>query len=98
MLGGRLVALLIVLCVPVLYATGIVTVKWENGRPRMSINQQRATQVKEQAVDRMEEMKGDRTPTVSIPPLMNRKSKESVSERIEGLKDDLSRKAEQGWN
>ena len=46
-LGGRLVALLIVVAVPLLLATGVVSVKWENGRPKISVNQQRAAQVKE---------------------------------------------------
>ncbi len=100
-LGGRIIALLIVLCLPVLYATGIVSVKWENGRPRISINQQHATEVKQDAVEKIQEMKHDhgdgRAPTVNIPPLMNRQSSKSMGGRIEGLRDGLDKTLEQGW-
>ena len=100
-LGGRIVASLIELCIPVLYASGIVSVKWEDGRPRISINQQRATQVKQEAVEQIQELKHDygdgRAPTVNIPPLMNRQSSESIGDRIEGWKDGLDKKLERGW-
>ncbi len=100
-LGGRIIALLIVLCVPVLYATGIVSVKWENGRPRISINQQRTAEVKQEAVEQIQEMKDGHgvghAPTVSIPPFMNRQSSESMGDRIEGWKDGLDGKRERGW-
>jgi hypothetical protein len=96
LLGKRVVALLIVLCVPVLYATGLVSVRWENGRPRVEINRQRAAQVKQDAVQQIQELQdrhgGGRAPTVSIPPLLDRQSNKSMGDRIEGLKGELEKK------
>lgn len=58
-LGGRLVALLIVVAFPVLYATGVISIDWENGRPRLSINQERAEQVKDQAAERLDDLRDE---------------------------------------
>ena len=101
LLGKRVVALLIVLCVPVLYATGLVSVKWENGRPRIEINPQRAAEVKQETVEQLQALKDHhsdgRTPTLSIPPRLDRQSSESMGEQLEGLKDKLDKKLERGW-
>mgnify|MGYP001180286337 CR=1 FL=1 len=61
-LGGRLVALLIVVGFPVLYFSGVLSINWENGRPRLSINQQRAAEVTDQAVEHFESLHGESTP------------------------------------
>jgi hypothetical protein len=97
LLGKRVVALLIVLCVPVLFATGLVSVRWENGRPRVEINRQRADQVKQEAVQKIQELSDRRTPTVNIPPLLDRQSTESMGERAEELKNELGKKVERRW-
>lgn len=100
LLGKRHVALLIVLCVPVLLATGLVSVRWENGRPRIEINPQRAAQVKQETVEQVQALKDRhsdvRAPTMSIPPLLDQQSAESMGDRIEGLKDGLEKKLKRG--
>ena len=100
-LGGRIVALLIVVGAALLLATGTLQVKWENGRPSISINKQRAAEIKQQAVTKvkqLEDLRADRqTPRVSIPPLGGRESAESVGQRIDGLKDKVDKNLEEGW-
>jgi hypothetical protein len=66
-LGSRIVALLIVVSTPVLIGTGMITVKWENGRPRISINRERTTEIREEAKEQIEEYReshGDGQPGV----------------------------------
>jgi hypothetical protein len=53
-LGGRIIALLIVIVTPILFATGVVSVKWENGRPRISFNQKRAAEVRKETANKIE--------------------------------------------
>ena len=97
LLGGRHVALLIVVCVPILFATGILSIRWENGRPQISINRQKAAEVKQEAAERIQDATG-RAPTVSIPPQVGGQATEPMRKRLEGLKENLDQKLEQGWN
>jgi hypothetical protein len=80
-LGRRIVALLIVLLAPVLYASGIISIKWENGRPHFAVNRQRAAQVKQEATEKIQTLRDDhgtfRAPAANIPPLVNRQSNRS---------------------
>ena len=66
-LGGRLAAGMIVLIiVPLLYFSGVVTVKWENSRPRIAVNRERVAQVWQMATDQIDDLRGkpraDRSP------------------------------------
>lgn len=66
-LGGRLAAGMIVLIiVPLLYFSGVVTVKWENSRPRIAVNRERVAQVWQMATDQIDNLRGqpraDRSP------------------------------------
>lgn len=54
--GSRIGALLIVITIPVLLATGVVSVTWENGRPRLSVNQQKAKEVKKEVTEKVQEL------------------------------------------
>jgi hypothetical protein len=56
---SRIGALLLVLAIPVLLASGIVTVQWQNGRPKLSVNQERAAEVKEDAKERLDEFRNE---------------------------------------
>ena len=56
-LGSRIVASLIVVLIPVLIGTGMITVQWENGRPRLSINRERTAEVREEATEQIEEFR-----------------------------------------
>lgn len=101
LLGKRLVALLIVLGIPVAFATGIVSLKWENGRPRIEFNQRRAAEVKQEATDQIQALKDhradDRAPLVNIPPLVDPKPTKSLGKRIDAVKDGIDEKLERGW-
>jgi hypothetical protein len=59
-LSSRVGALLVVIIVPVLFATGIASVKWENGRPKVSFNKERAVEVEQKAAQRIEAIREDR--------------------------------------
>jgi len=52
-LGNRLVAKLIIVAVPVLFATGILSLQWVNGRPSVQFDRDRAKQVEKRAVERI---------------------------------------------
>ena len=57
-LSGRIVAGLIVLCLPLLFISGIVSVDFENGRPHLSFNRDKAKEAKELAEDKIQELQG----------------------------------------
>lgn len=71
-LASRIGALLIVIVVPILFATGIVSVKWENGRPKVSFNRERAAEVKQEAAQKIDTLKkehdGDRPALADYVP------------------------------
>lgn len=67
-LGNRMVAGLIAVFLPLLLITGVVSVSWENGRPRVSFNQQKAAEVREEAVDRIDDLRDERTASRSKGP------------------------------
>jgi hypothetical protein len=52
-LGHRVIALLVVLTLPILYLLGVVSVNWQNGRPQLSVDRERAAEVKEKAAERL---------------------------------------------
>ncbi len=60
-LGNRVIASLIVLSVPVLLATGVVSVNWESGRPKLSINRRKAAEVEEKAAEKIQELREERS-------------------------------------
>jgi hypothetical protein len=59
-LSSRIGALLVVIVIPVLFATGIISVQWENGRPKVSFNRERAVEVEQKAAQRIEAIKEER--------------------------------------
>lgn len=56
-LTGRIIAFLIVLAIPILFATGLVSVTWKNGFPKLSINHQKAGEIKETASQKIQELR-----------------------------------------
>ncbi len=54
-----MIALLIVLLVPLLFATGLVKVQWENGRPRLIIDRQRAAEAKREAAEKVRDLQAE---------------------------------------
>ncbi len=57
--GSRLVALLIVIAIPMLLVTGVVSVKWEGGRPKLSFDRERASEIKEEVGERVEDLRDE---------------------------------------
>ncbi len=53
-LGNRFVSFLIVAAVPVLLVTGVLSVDWQTGRPRLSINRERAVEVEHEAAEKIQ--------------------------------------------
>ncbi len=58
-LGTRVVAGLIVLCVPLLLYSGIFSVDFENGRPHFSFNKEKAQEVESLAAEKIHDLRGE---------------------------------------
>jgi hypothetical protein len=58
-LSNRIVAFLFVLLVPLLMATGLATITWENGVPKFSINKEKAEKAKEMTVQKIHEFRDE---------------------------------------
>lgn len=95
-LGNRLVASGIVLALPVLALTGIVSVDWQGGRPKLSIDEERAAEVKqnlhevkEQVAERIEAFRAGETvdgpPLGNFVPALRRDQDSALSERPDWL-------------
>ena len=56
-LGSRIIALLIVIVTPILFATGVVSIDWQNGRPKLSFNRQRAKEVRKETANQIEDLR-----------------------------------------
>jgi hypothetical protein len=52
-LGNRLVAKILIIAVPVLFATGILSLQWVNGRPSVQFNRDRAQQIEKRASEKI---------------------------------------------
>lgn len=59
-LQNRIAAFLFLLLVPVLLATGLATVSWENGMPKFSINKEKTEKAKEMAVQKIHEFRDEK--------------------------------------
>ncbi len=59
-LGHRIIALLVVLALPILYMLGVVSIDWQNGRPHLSVDREKAAEVKEKASERIHEIQEQR--------------------------------------
>lgn len=66
-LSGRVISALIVLITPVLFATGVLSLNWENGMPSLSVNREKAEEVGEAvtevASEKVHELRDDRSHT-----------------------------------
>jgi hypothetical protein len=59
LVGGRWTAALIVLSIPLLLVTGLMTVTWENGRPHLLLNRQKAAEVKQHLSDDVQALRAE---------------------------------------
>lgn len=105
-LSGRKIATLIVVLTTVLFATGLVRVTWKSGLPKLSINQQRIGEVKEQVTRGIQGLSdkdgpirsGVTNPLQSVPNQINpqfgsasdRKTSEGVMQKSAGLIQDFN--------
>ncbi len=60
LLSNRIVAFLVVLLVPLMLATGVATISWENGSPKFSISQEKAEKVKDMTVQKIHEVRKEK--------------------------------------
>ncbi len=58
-LGTRMVATLVVIAVPLLLASGLVKVNFDNGIPRFTINQPRAAEVKKDVAEKLHDYQSE---------------------------------------
>ncbi len=56
-LSNPLVSTLVMIAAPILLVTGVVTVQWDSGLPQISIDQQRASEIKAQAKDSLQKLR-----------------------------------------
>jgi hypothetical protein len=56
-LGSRLGALLVMIVLPILVITGVVSIQWNSGVPKISIDRERAKEVRTEAVDSLEKLR-----------------------------------------
>jgi len=53
---------------PILVITGVVSVQWHNGLPRLSIDSQRAKELEARAVDSLQRLREQETGFLSLRP------------------------------
>jgi hypothetical protein len=97
-LGSRLGALLIVILLPILVITGVVSIQWNSGVPKISIDRERAKEVRTQAVDSLEKLREQDKGLLSSRPRLKFLKEGAESERPEGDRAiDNVKEALQTW-
>jgi len=56
LVSGPKASLIIVVGVPLLIAAGVLNINWENGLPKFTINQEKAHQLEERAVEKFQQI------------------------------------------
>ena len=56
-LGSRLGSLLIMIAAPILLVTGVVSIQWDHGLPKVSVDRQRAKEIEAKAVDSLQKLR-----------------------------------------
>ncbi len=56
-LGSRLGSLLLLIILPILVITGVVSIQWNNGVPKVSIDRERAKEVRTEAMDSLQNLR-----------------------------------------
>ena len=84
-LGSRLGSLLLLIVLPVLVISGVVSIQWSNGRPKVSIDRERAKEVRTQAVHSLENLREQDKGLLSSRPgyLIPKKAAEAESQKDE---------------
>jgi hypothetical protein len=56
-LGSRLGSLLLIILAPILVVTGVISIQWDSGVPKVSIDRERAKEIKVKAVDSLQKLR-----------------------------------------
>jgi hypothetical protein len=56
-LGNRLVSTLVMIVAPILLVTGVISIQWDGTLPRVSVDQQRAQQIRAQAKESLQKLR-----------------------------------------
>ena len=83
-LGSRLGALLVIIILPILVITGVVSIQWNSGVPKISIDRERAKEVRTEAVDSLEKLREREKGLLSSRPRLKFLKEGAESERQEG--------------
>lgn len=87
MLGNRLIAKLLILVLPVLFATGILSLQWVNGRPSVQFHRDRAEQVEKRAAERLGALRSEISERRKAGTGFSEEARERISKV---LKDETS--------
>jgi|GEM_PF-1461760 len=67
-LGSRLGSTLVLIALPILLITGVVSVQWNSGVPQVSIDRQRAKELEARAVDSLQKLRDKENGLLSLRP------------------------------
>ena len=67
-LGTRLGSLLLMIALPVLVITGVVSIQWNSGLPQVSIDRQRAKEIEAKAVDSLHKLREQENGLLTLRP------------------------------
>lgn len=67
-LGSRLGSLLVMIALPILLITGVVSIRWNSGLPQVSIDRQRASEMEARAVDSIQRLRDPENGQLSLRP------------------------------
>lgn len=82
LLGNRWIAKLTILAVPLLFATGILSLQWVNGRPSVQFNREKAKQVEQKAVQRIDALRDEIAKRRTSGPTVTGEARERISKAL----------------
>ena len=109
-LGNRLVSTLVMIAAPILLVTGVVSIQWDGAVPTISVDQQRAQQIKAQAKDSLQKLREKEEGLLKSRPRLDFSRRNQRAERAAGRAADCelerdsendalsSRRGHRGWS
>ncbi len=79
-LGSRLGSLLMMIALPILVITGIVSIQWNSGLPQVSIDRQRAKEIEAKAVDSLQKLREQDGGLLTLRPRFASQEQEAAPE------------------
>ena len=68
-LGSRLGSLVVMIALPILVITGVVSIQWNSGLPQVSIDRQRAKEIEAKAVDSLQKLREQENGLLTLRPV-----------------------------